>query len=271
MTALVVQSDQAFWDDKQLAALKTLGLEQASKPDLAVFLAYCQKTGLDPFARQIYMIGRGGRFTIQASIDGLRIVAQRSGEYAGQTQPMWCGPDGAWTDVWLQSTPPSAAKVGVYRQGFSEPLIAVARLDSYAPTKNDGSLMGLWAKMPDVMLAKVAEALALRKAFPNDLSGIYSSEEMEQADSKAPIVKAATLAKEKASKPVVEAAPTEEQIEKAKAIIDAVYSIDSPTREDLKGWWDQADKHGLLDVVVNDEVVRQVITDALIDVEEVAS
>jgi len=180
--ALAVTTEQAFWDEKQIAALNQLGLQGAPKGDLAVFLHFAQRTGLDPFARQIYMINRGGRYTIQASIDGLRIVAQRSGEYAGQVGPFWCGADGEWTDVWLDSTPPIASKVGVNRKGFTEPLWAVARFDSYCPLGKDNKPMGLWNKMADVMLAKCAESLALRKAFPNDLSGIYTAEEMEQAD-----------------------------------------------------------------------------------------
>jgi phage recombination protein Bet len=181
-TALAVSNDQEMWDEKQLAALKQLGLSNAPKADLAVFLHYAQRTGLDPFARQLYMIERGGRYTIQASIDGLRIVAQRSGEYAGQVGPFWCGDDGEWIDVWLDSKPPVAAKVGVMRKGFHEPLWAVAKFDSY------NANTPIWRKMPDTMIAKCAEALALRKAFPNDLSGIYTTEEMEQAGNTAPVI-----------------------------------------------------------------------------------
>lgn len=172
---LAVKSDQGFWDEKQLAALKQIGLGNAPKGDLAIFLHQAQKTGLDPFTRQIYMIQRGGQYTIQASIDGLRIIAQRSGKYAGQTPAYWCGPDGECRDVWLEATPPVAAKVGIYATDFREPLWATAKWDSYSQNSP------IWRKMPDLMLAKCAEALALRKAFPQDLSGVYSDEEMAQA------------------------------------------------------------------------------------------
>ena len=193
---LVVTQEQKNWDDKQLSALKQLGLQEASAGDLGVFLHFCQRTGLDPFARQIYMIGRAGRFTIQASIDGLRLVAQRSGKYGGQTPTYWCGEDGVWVDVWLEKTPPAAAKVGIYHQDWREPLWATAKFDSYAVAYN-GKLSGLWAKMPDLMIAKCAEALALRKAFPQDLSGIYSSEEMEQMEvSAAPLQPIKEITKE---------------------------------------------------------------------------
>lgn len=116
--------------------------------------------------------------TIQVSIDGLRVIAQRTGLYAGQAT-VWCGRDGAWVDVWLDRTaPPAAAKVSVHVKdgsGGTYCVTAVATTASY----NTGQ--GLWTKMADVMIAKCAEALALRKAFPHDISGLYLTEEMEQA------------------------------------------------------------------------------------------
>jgi len=211
---LQVTNEQTWWEDKQLAALKQIGLADAPKAELAVFLHYCQKTGLDPFARQIYMIARGGRYTIQASIDGLRIVAQRSLEYAGQAGPYWCGEDGAWSDVWLSDTPPVASKVGVYRKGFTEPLGAVAKFQSYCPLGRDNKPMGLWTKMADVMLAKCAESLALRKAFPHDLSGIYTSEEMAQADTQDKPAKVIKLVTDTPPVELTEATqPTETKVE----------------------------------------------------------
>jgi len=190
-SALSVSSGQSFWSESQLASLRQIGVEGASNGDLAVFLNFAQRTGLDPFARQIYMIGRNDRrsgtvkWTIQASIDGLRIVAQRSGDYAGQVGPEWCGPDGVWTDVWLKPGAPVAARVGVLRRGFEQPLYAVALFSEYASFYGDKP-NGLWSSKPAVMIAKCAEALALRKAFPMDLSGIYTAEEMTQADAEAP-------------------------------------------------------------------------------------
>lgn len=192
VSALAVSPDQTQWDPNQRAALVQIGVDEASDGDLAVFLNYAQRTGLDPFSRQIYMIGRydsrlgAKKWTIQASIDGLRIIAQRSGEYAGQVGPEWCGPDGMWKDVWINPHPPTASRVGVLRKGFAQPLYAVALLNEYAQMYKD-KLGGLWGSKPAVMLAKCAEALALRKAFPMDLSGIYTAEEMSQADSPQPV------------------------------------------------------------------------------------
>ena len=205
MSSAIVQQNNdsavAQWSPEQVNIIKQQIAPKCSDGELALFGQVCQRTGLDPFAKQIYAISRKQKvdgqwvekMSIQTSIDGYRLIADRTGKYAG-SETFWCGPDGVWKDVWLSSYPPAAAKVLVYKVGSAHSFGGVARFDSYKQTNRSGDLTSMWAKMPDVMIAKCAESLALRKAFPAELSGLYTREEMMQADNESPAQSALGLA-----------------------------------------------------------------------------
>jgi phage recombination protein Bet len=176
-------STLTLWTPEQTQLISTTIAPGCSGDELRLFAYACQRTGLDPFSKQIYAIKRRSKqrdgsyqevMSVQVSIDGFRAIAERTGQLDGSISE-WCGDDGVWTDVWLGSKPPAAAKTTIWRKGASHPFTGVARFADY----NAGQ--GLWTKMGATMIAKCSEALALRKAFPADLSGVYSSDEMEQA------------------------------------------------------------------------------------------
>ncbi|MFF9478054.1 recombinase RecT [Streptomyces sp. NPDC014733] len=205
-SAIVLRVDQREFDPWQLGALALIspGLTDAPRAQLAVFFHHCVRSGLDPFARQIYMIGRtnwkaeqdpdepGKIWTIQTGIDGFRTVAHRAAaatdESIGYEDTVYYDTEGNAHEVWLGQGRLAAVKVTVLRGTSRFPF--VARWDEFAPTyfdKKQGTyvIAKMWRQMPAHMLRKCAEAGSLRMAAPLDLSGLYVDEEMEQADAEA--------------------------------------------------------------------------------------
>lgn len=195
---LAIQPDQSMWTPYQRAVLATLGVaEDCPTAVLAGYLHLCQKRGLDPFLKQVYLVGRnqkqrgGGYATVytpQTGIDGFRVLAQRASRRAGieyeYEDTIWFAPDGSKHEVWLSVEPPAAAKVVLLKNGkrFS----AVALYSAYVDTDREGKPKNRWKADPAGMTAKCAEALALRKAFPEDLGDLYTDDEMAHLDEEQP-------------------------------------------------------------------------------------
>ena len=173
---------EGHWNARQVGLIKSQVAPSATNEELSLFLTVAKSKGLDPFGRQIYCVhrydkNRGRVMTIQTGIDGYRALADRTGAYCGNDDPVFMPctsgeqwhPGTATVTVWKL--------IGGQRCGFT----ATARWSEYA-AKGKKGYMPMWKRMPFLMLGKCAEALALRKAFPDQLSGIYTSEEMQQAD-----------------------------------------------------------------------------------------
>lgn len=166
------------YSDDQIALIKKTVAVGTTNDELALFLYTSKKTGLDPLTRQVHCVKRGGKMTIQVGIDGLRVIAERTGNYAGND-------DYEYNQAFIEgkTNVPLWAKATVHKMVNGEKCSysATARWKEYSVSYN-GKLGNMWQKMPALMLGKCAEALALRKAFPQDLSGLYTTDEMEQAD-----------------------------------------------------------------------------------------
>jgi phage recombination protein Bet len=175
-TLLAISSGQTWFTERQLAALQHMGLKQSTpKGDLAVFLHHCQRTGLDPFAKQIYMIERKGRYTIQTGIDGYRVVgdrvAERRGDTIEHTDPLWRARGGKWQDFWDDDDePPVAAKYVILKNGHRN--VATVMFREFVQRTSDGRPNQMWSTMPCNQLAKCAEVQAWRKVYPNDFAGL---------------------------------------------------------------------------------------------------
>lgn len=179
-TDIVATNGTGMLTGDQVDLIKRTIAKDATDDELQLFIAQCNRTHLDPFSHQIWFTKRQGKMSIQTGIDGYRLIGERTGRRAG-SEAFWCAADGEWKDVWLSSDKPAAAKVTV-RKLLADGSIAtetgIALWAEYG-VNADGFM---WKKMPAAQLAKCAEALALRKAFPAELSGLYTSDEMDQAD-----------------------------------------------------------------------------------------
>lgn len=168
--------------NEQIDLIKKTVAMGATDNELKLFLYQAGKRGLDPLSRQIHLVKRK-RWnndtktheevaTIQTGIDGFRLIADRTGKLSGIKRGAIYDDKGNLVRAWAE----------VSRKDWNEPAREEVSFREYCQHNKDGEPMGLWKTMPETMLKKVAEAAALRMAFPEDLSGLYSDDEMSQAE-----------------------------------------------------------------------------------------
>lgn len=203
-----IQNEESMKD-----LVKRLFCKNCTDDEAELFAHVCQKTGLDPRAKQIYAIKRGNSMTIQTGIDGFRLIAERTGNYSPGRESTFTYDKNNYV-----TSATSYIKKRTADNTWHE-VACTAYMEEYNPKQ------GLWGKMPRTMLAKCAEALALRKAFPAELSGLYTADEMHQADIEEEKQKPVKLQKEEPKKPSL--APKKES-----PIIDPS-DIEMPSEEDI--------------------------------------
>lgn len=170
-----------FSPEQRQMVLNTF-LNGASEQEASVLMEIARVRHLNPITRQIHFVKRWDSekkafvWAAQVGIDGFRAIAERTGLYDGQDEPEFqYAKDGSLL----------VCRVKVFRKDWTRPAVGVAHFKEYAQTFKDKQtgqfrLTQMWASKPHIMLAKCAEALAFRKAFPEDLSGLYAPEEMPE-------------------------------------------------------------------------------------------
>lgn len=162
---------------EQREMIRASFVPDATESEFAMLLEVARVRNLNPVTRQIHFVKRYNSQTkreawaYQVSIDGLRAIAERTGRYDLSDEPEWVEKNGKL----------EFCRVKVYRKDCARPAVGVAFWAESVQLTREGKPTAMWAKYPKLMLAKCAEALALRKAFPEDLSGLYAEDELPEA------------------------------------------------------------------------------------------
>ena len=244
---LAIREDQANWTPMQMSALRSLGIKATgpkapTEGDLAVYFSACQRTGLDPFMRQIYLIARKSwdpdegrevwRQTIQVGIDGFRVqrdrAARRDRVSVEFEETVWYDATGKGFTEWLwDDITPTACKVVLLKDGYRFP--AVLRTAAYIGTKSNGDPVGRWAVDCDHQIEKCCEAFASRRAFPADLGGLYIEEEMENS----PMILGPSKAPAKSQR-LSPPRQEESELDRDQAVADASAKLDEAAERDAQ-------------------------------------
>ena len=185
---------------------------------MAGFITACQRTGLDPTAKQIYAAQMGGKWTVLIGVDGFRVVAQRTGEYDGQDPIEWQQvEDGPWSTTPGKGAP-YAAKIGIYRKGVARPLVQVVTFAEFGGRGQN------WDKRPAHMLGIRAETHGFRRAFPMQLSGLYTPEDFQDAGTDTDDALVVTPTENWAG--LIESAETKEEVS---AVVDQAKAVNEWT------------------------------------------
>jgi phage recombination protein Bet len=182
MTSQRADTSVKFSDEQKRVILETC-CGGASQAEAVALIAIAEERGLNPVLGECYFVQRYDsqtkrqKWAVQVAIDSLRIKAEQTGNYAGQDEPEY---------EYATNGDLMLARVRVWRKDWPRPMVGVARWSEYVQTTRDGNPTRFWTQMPHNQLAKCAESLALRKAFPAVLAKLYTPEEMGQADNVVP-------------------------------------------------------------------------------------
>ena len=195
------------YSSRQLALIQRTVAADCNKDEFDLFVEVARRVGLDPFRRQIYAVvynkdkADKRKMSIITGIDGFRAVAGRNRDY----RPDDAEPDFRYDAALKGPNNPLGLERAMVRcfkmspNGEWHAVVGVAYWDEFAPLKEiweydeaqgkrapsgrfELAPGSKWTTMPRVMLAKCAEAQALRRGWPEDLSGVYAPEEMDRAE-----------------------------------------------------------------------------------------
>ena len=172
----IITQEQADYTAEQRRLITDVLCKGGSEQEVRFFMEVANRCHLDPFKRQIHAVKRYDSklqretLTFQVSIEGLRAIAARTGEYAGNDEPIFKEKDGYIVSA--------TATVWRLIKGQRVAFTATVYWDECVQTKKGGEPNTFWANKPRTMLGKCAEAAALRKGFPEEAGGLYTEEEM---------------------------------------------------------------------------------------------